>query len=123
MNKTKRRALGGLHLLLVVYSLCDVCSKMAAGYPFLSLGFCLYYGGMIALLGIYSIAWQQVIKHLPLTTAYANRAATVVWGIVWGALIFHERITPGKLVGAALIIAGVWLFARAEEEEGGTHDA
>lgn len=123
MNKTKRHALGGLHLLLVLYSLCDVCSKMAAGYPFLSLGFCLYYGGMIVLLGIYSIAWQQVIKHLPLTTAYANRAATVVWGIIWGALIFHERITLGKLIGAALIIAGVWLFARAEEEEGGTEDA
>lgn len=117
MAASKRKALIGLHCLLVLYSLCDVCSKMAAGYPFLSWGFCFYYGGMIALLGVYSIAWQQVIKHLPLTTAYANRAATVVWGILWGMLLFREKLTPGRLAGAALIIAGIWLFARADGEE------
>ena len=41
---------------------------------------------------------------------------TVVWGLVWGALFFHEAVTPGKLLGAALVIAGVILFERADGE-------
>ena len=40
-----------LHLLLALYSISSVLSKLAAGEPFLSLGFCLCYAGMIALLG------------------------------------------------------------------------
>ena len=59
----------------------------------------------------------KIIKRLPLTTAFANKAITVVWGIVWGALFFDETITPGKLLGAALIIGGVVLFVKADREE------
>lgn len=105
-----------LHVLLAVYSLSSVCSKLAAGTQFLGVRFCLLYGGVILLLGIYALAWQQIIKRIPLTTAFANKAVTVVWGLVWGLLIFHEDITPGKLVGAALVIAGVVLFSISDKE-------
>ena len=106
-----------LHFLMALYSLTSVCSKLAAQEPFLSPKFCLYYGGMIALLGIYAIGWQQVIKHLPLTTAFANKAVTIVWSILWGALFFSESVTPGKIVGALMVVAGVVLFALAEKED------
>lgn len=105
-----------LHLLLICYSLSGILSKLAAAQPFLSPKFCLCYGGIIAILGVYALAWQQIIKRLPLTTAFANKAVTVVWGLVWGLLIFHESITPGKLTGAALVVAGVVLFSTANEE-------
>ena len=82
----------------------------------MSVRFCLYYGTVILLLGVYAIGWQQVIKRIPLTTAFANKAVTVVWGLVWGALFFHEAVTPGKLLGAVLVIAGVILFERADGE-------
>lgn len=106
-----------LHLLLMVYSMSGIFGKLAAGAPFLSLRFCLFYGAIIALLGIYAIGWQQIIKRLPLTTAFANKAVTVVWGIVWGALFFHEKITPGKLLGAAIVIAGVVLYVLSDKQE------
>ena len=61
---------------------------MAAGYSFLSLPFIFWYGLVILNLGIYAVVWQQIIKHLPLTTAYANKAVTIVWGILWGSLFF-----------------------------------
>ncbi len=122
MPKSERRALIGLHLLLAVYSLSDVCSKTAAGAPFMSFRFLFFYGCVLGLLGVYAIGWQQVIRRLPLTVAFANRAVTVVWGIVWGVLFFREQVSPLRLVGAALIMAGVVLFARADgrqaEEEG-----
>ena len=100
-----------LHLLLILYSFVSVCSKLAAQQPMGSLYFFLIYGVSILLLGIYAVVWQQIIKYLPLTTAFANKAITVCWGIVWGVLLFHESVTLGKITGALLIVFGVVLFA------------
>ena len=105
-----------LHLLLMVYSTSGVFSKLASGELFLSFKFCLYYGCIIFLLGIYAIGWQQIIKRLPLTLAFANKAVTVIWGMIWGTVFFGEKITTGKLAGALIVIAGVVLFVSAEEE-------
>ena len=103
-----------LHLLLAIYSCSGILSKLAAGQDFLSLGFILYYGGVIVVLGIYALGWQQVIKRMPLTTAYANRAVNVVWGVIWGLLIFHEKVTLLQAAGCLLVVIGVALFARAD---------
>lgn len=115
MTKSKMKTLFALHLLLMVYSMSGICSKLAASTKFLSLEFCFYYGIIILLLGLYAIGWQQIIKRLPLTTAFSNKAITVVWGIVWGCLFFGEGITLNKLVGAAFIIVGVVLYSRSDE--------
>ena len=117
MTKSKLKVLFLLHLMLMIYSLSGICSKKAAEVPFLSLKFCLYYGIVILLLGFYAIGWQQIIKRLPLTTAFANKAVTVVWGIVWGVVFFHEKITPGKLLGAAIVIVGVVLCVLSDKQE------
>lgn len=100
-----------LHALMLIFSLSPVCSKLAGQQPFLSFKFIFFYGLVILLLGIYALLWQQIIKRMPLTTAYANKAVTVVWGMVWGALLFQEDITPQKCIGAAIIVAGVMLYA------------
>lgn len=113
------KALVGLHAMLVLYSLSSICGKLAAGFPFLSPGFIACYGGMIALLGVYALGWQQVIKRLPLTFAYANRAVTVAWGIAWGAVFFGEPVTAGKLVGALIVLAGVALYSTSGDDAQG----
>ena len=115
MKKLKTMFL--LHLMLMIYSMSGICSKLAANEPFLSLKFCLYYGIIIALLGFYAIGWQQIIKRMPLTTAFANKAVTVVWGLVWGVAFFQEEITVGKVIGAVLVVLGVVLFAKSDEEK------
>ena len=115
MNKTTIKTLIGLHGMLMVYSMSGICSKLAAGESFLSARFCIYYAVIIVLLGVYAIGWQQVIKRIPLTTEFANKAGTVVWGIVWGWFFFGESITSGKLIGAGMVIAGVVLFAKSDE--------
>lgn len=117
MTKHKLKVLFLLHMLLMIYSMSGICSKKAAAVPFLSVAFCLYYGIIIFLLGFYAVGWQQIIKRLPLTTAFANKAVTVVWGIVWGFLFFHEEITVGKVLGAALVISGVIMYAYADGED------
>lgn len=105
-----------LHLILGIYASSSVCSKLAARQPFLSLAFCLLYGAMLLALVVYAFGWQQVIKHLPLTTAYANKAVTVVWGILLGFLLFGESVTPRQILGALVIIVGIVLYVRADQE-------
>lgn len=117
MNKSKIKVLVILHLMLMLYSMSGIFSKLAAQEIFLSLRFCLYYGGIILLLGLYAIGWQQIIKRLPLTTAFANKAVSVVWGIIWGCLIFKESITIGKVIGAILVVSGVVLYAYSDNDK------
>lgn len=117
MSKSKIKALIGLHILLFVFSMSGICSKLAANEEFLSFKFCLCYAGVILILGIYAVCWQQVIKRLPLTTAYANKAITIVWGIVFGVVFFGESINIGKIIGAIVVIAGVITYVTADDKE------
>lgn len=114
MNRGK--TLIALHVMLMVYSISGICSKLAGRYPFLSLKFCFFYGIVILLLGFYAIGWQQIIKRIPLTVAFANKAVTVIWGSVWGVLFFHETVTIGKIMGTMLVVAGIVLYAHSDYE-------
>ena len=105
-----------LHIMLMIYSMSGICSKLSAGEKPLSIKFCLYYASIIVLLGFYAIGWQQIIKRMPLTVAFANKAVTVVWGIVWGFVFFKEPITTGKVIGAVLVIVGIVMYALADKE-------
>lgn len=116
-DNSKIKTLMVLHIMLMLYSMSGICSKMAAQEEFMSFKFCFWYACILFLLGIYAIGWQQIIKRLPLMTAFANKAISVVWGIVWGYFIFHEKITLGNVIGAGLVISGVVLYAYSDDEE------
>jgi len=105
-----------LHIIILIISASSIIAKSAGNYPFLSFDWILRYGCVVAILGFYAIAWQQVIKHLPLIVAYANKAVTTIWGLVWGLLITHESITPLKLIGAAVVILGVYFVVTGDED-------
>ncbi len=109
-------ALLGLHVLLGIYALSDVFSKYAAGTSIDDPLFYVFYGLVLVFLAIYALGWQQIIKRMPLSSAFANRAVTIIWGIFWGAVLFDEQITFGKIAGAAVIMAGIVLFARADAD-------
>ena len=100
-----------LHISLLFSSLSCVCSKKASGYTdhIFSLPFIFWFGLVFVIMFGYAIIWQQILKRMPLTVAYANRPVTLIWGIVWGALIFGERITWNMIAGAAVIFAGIYL--------------
>ncbi len=80
----------------------------------MSMHFLLLYSSVLVILFLYAVGWQQVIKHLPLSIAYANKAVTIVWGILWGCVFFQESITIGKLIGAAVVLIGVVLYTEAD---------
>lgn len=104
-----------LHIELLLFSLGGICSKFASQQDFLSFWFIFFYGLVILNLGVYAIIWQQIIKKLPLNTAYSNKAVTIAWGILWGFLFFQETIKWNMILGAAIVIIGVLIVVRADE--------
>ena len=106
-----------LHCLLLVYSCSDIASKLAAGEEFLSLKFILLYGAVIVLLGFYAIFWQQILKKIPLITAYANKSVTIIWGMIFGAVLFKEEISRNQILGAVMIMIGVYFVVLEDAKE------
>ena len=112
--KKKVKLYFALHILLMFYSLVGILGKLASKQEFFSVPFILLYGAEIAVLGIYAIAWQQFIKRMPLSAAYANRAVMIIWGCIWGVIIFHEQLTAGKVIGGLLVLCGVVIYGIAD---------
>jgi len=105
-----------LHLALLFYSCSLIFSKKAALAPFLSREFFLMYAIVLAILAIYALAWQQILKVMPLTTAFFNKAVTIVWGIILGKVFFDEQITVRMLIGAAIVFVGICVVISSEKE-------
>lgn len=100
-----------LQILLFVTSFSAVFTKKAAGEDFLSFRFCLFYAGILFMCFINAIFWQQIIKKLPLTFAYSNRAIGIIWAMLWSRLFFGDVITPKKIIGVVIVIIGIILYS------------
>jgi len=96
-----------LQSAVVIYSLSTVAANLASKHEFLSLEYIAFFGLEFVILGIYAIVWQQMIKKFQLSVAYANKALTLMWSMLWNFLIFSQGITPFKVVGVLLVVAGV----------------
>lgn len=104
-----------LHILLIIYSFCNVFSKLASNYEFLSVKFCLFYAISLLILGVYAILWKQVLKNFTLTTAFINKAITIIWGMILGFIIFNEEITLGMVLGSIIIFIGILIVVKTNE--------
>lgn len=98
-----------LQLVVVIYTLSSVAAKGAAGFEVLSWQFVFFYGLQIAVLGVYAILWQQMIKRFDLSVAYANRAMAILWSLIWAVVFFHEKITLNNVIGIVIVLAGTML--------------
>ena len=92
-----------------LYTLSGIAAKYASNYEFLSWGFILCYGLEIFVLGVYAVIWQQIIKRVDISIAYANRSLAIFWSMLWAFLLFKEQITLQNLAGVALIFVGTWV--------------
>lgn len=97
----------------IIYSLVSVLAKFASmqdNFVYISI----FVAGEILLLGVYALIWQQVLKRFTLITAMSNKGITIILGMVWSVLIFHEGITIWNIVGAIIIIFGMWMVSSSE---------
>ena len=117
-NKKKKfdiKTYAVLHFILLLYSFVGVFMKLAFKNDFMSFYFLLFAGLAVLFLGIYALLWQQVLKKLPLTVAFTNKAICIAWGMLWGALFLVFYITWYKIVGSLIVFAGVVLVVSNNE--------
>ena len=105
-----------LQTVFFIYSINSIVAKLASEQESFSFMFIVYYGLELVILGIYALLWQQIIKKFELSVAYANKAVTLIWGMIWGSLLFKEQITLTKAAGILLVIAGIVILNGKKEE-------
>jgi len=110
-------------LLLVsflIYSFTGVFTKFASGQEFLSWSYILLLGGAICMIGIYAMLWQQIIKRMSVSDAFMWKGTTIVWTMILANAIFGEPVSVRNIVGSAIIIAGIALYAWSDRREATT---
>ena len=100
-----------LILINLLYSTVGIFTKLASQQDFLSWGYLLSFGGVVGVIGVYAILWQQVIKRIELSTAYMFKGTTIIFTMLFAYWLFGEQITWNNILGTVIIIIGIVLFA------------
>ncbi len=106
-----------IQMAIIIYTLSGVAGKLASEYPVLSFPFIAFYGLEVLILGVYALVWQQIIKKVELSMAFANRSLSLLWSMLWSTCIFHETITLQNMLGIVVVIVGVLLVNTNGKEE------
>lgn len=96
-----------------IYACTAIFTKSASKYQFLSLSYILWLVGAVAVMGVYALLWQQVIKRMPIAEAYMFKGTSLIFVLLLSALIFGEAITLSNIIGAVVIIVGIIIYARS----------
>jgi multidrug transporter EmrE-like cation transporter len=62
--------------------------------------------------GVSVILWLGALSRVPVSIAYPMLSVGYVVNAIAAAMLFGEALTTGKVLGIALIVAGVVLLAR-----------
>lgn len=103
-----------LHVVILIFTMVTVISKVASRYEFLSWGYLCAVILIVATLGVYAILWQQVIKKFSPSVAYSNKSVTTIWVLIFSNVFFNEGITLNNLLGAIIIILGVIMVSQSD---------
>ena len=110
MNRTLTYcSLVGINLL---YACVTLFTKYASQQEMGSIAYCFGLAGAIGVMGAYAICWQQILKRVELSTAYMFKGTSLIFIMLFAFTLFGEQITIMNLIGAAVIIAGITLFAK-----------
>jgi multidrug transporter EmrE-like cation transporter len=68
----------------------------------------------ILIFAFYALLWQQLIKRMDLDAAYSIKGTVILWTLVWSKLFFNESIKTTNIVGALIILLGIYLVMSDE---------
>jgi len=109
---TKTAIYGFLVAVNLLYACVTLFTKYASQHEFLSPAYCFGLIGAIAVMGAYAIGWQQILKRIDLSTAYMFKGTSLIFIMLLAWVLFGEQITLNNLIGAAVIITGIALYAK-----------
>jgi drug/metabolite transporter (DMT)-like permease len=73
--------------------------------PWVILGFVCY--------GVSAVLWLDVLSKLDFSMAFPMVSLTYVFSLVIGRFVFHETISPQRILGALLILGGLFFVVRS----------
>jgi len=97
----------------LIYACTSICTKMASLQETASWSYLLWIAGAVGVMGLYALLWQQIIKRVSLSSAYMFKGTSLIFVLLFSAMLFGETITVNNVIGSAIIIAGIALFASA----------
>ena len=96
-----------------VYACTGIFTKMASRQEFFSWPYIWWMAGAVGVIGVYALLWQQVLKRIELSLAYMFKGTGMIFGLLIAWSILGEKITLNNMIGAAIIIVGIALFAKS----------
>lgn len=67
----------------------------------------------LAMYGVGTLVWLNVLARMDLSQAYPFVGLSFMLTAILGHYLFHETFHAGRIMGTALVIAGVILVARS----------
>jgi drug/metabolite transporter (DMT)-like permease len=122
--KTWRFYLAGFALLLAFDTVVQLSFKLTGEHAFppeANLAWVARVFGhpwiYIALIGYVGnfFTWMSLLKHAPIGPAFAASHLDVITVMLASAWLFHEALTPMRLLGALVIMLGIVCLAFAEK--------
>ena len=66
----------GINLL---YACVTLFTKFVAQQEFMSMPYCLALCGAIGVMGAYAVCWQQILKHIEISSAYMFKGTSLIF--------------------------------------------
>lgn len=110
IKATHIAALVGVNML---YACVGICTKLASQQPALSPLYLFWFFCAVAVIGVYALLWQQILRFVELGTAYMFKGTTLIFTMLIAALLFGESITVPNIIGSVIIVTGIVLLARS----------
>ena len=104
-------------LSFFIYSLSSFFSKLASRYEMFSMPYIFCFCGIIIVLGLYGILWQQVLKNIDLSVAMAFKPLCLILSVLWSVIFFSEHLSHKMITGIVLIILGIFIISRGVHEK------
>lgn len=106
-----------LVIINFLYACVSILTKLASQHDFMSWNYMLGLIGAVSIMGLYAVLWQQILKRIELSLAYMFKGTGLIFVMLLAYVLFGEQITLNNIVGAAIIIIGIVLFARGDLSE------
>lgn len=103
-------------IIYCIFSISSVFMKFASLQNNLLYKIILY-GISIGILGVFSILWQKMLEKFNLTKAYFFKSTTLLWGVIFGVLIFNEKVSYNMIIGIIITLIGVTIIIGDNEHE------
>lgn len=103
-------------LIYLIFPLSSVFMKLASENVDLITKF-IFFSLSIFTLGIFSILWQKLLNKVELIKAYIFKSTTIVWSILYGIIIFDEKISFNKILGMVIAMIGLIITVKLLEEK------